>query len=374
MPDEKSWVQQPAAEGPTAKSRPTTLKLATGSNDTSPNLLAIKADFLTPTISQFLQKHAPSNTPGQFISPISADNKLISDILSQSVKSIAGETTGTDTDMISLNIAWLNPSSLGGTADNGGQKSFIVFSPSVDVQSQPFAAAAAATGSTNPAGASAYLISPTAARQTLFINHQQAPTQDKLPGFYGAVVAAAAAGGGGGGETPASELPLKLFDKEAHKLVESQLQEVATSTAASANTAAFLSDPIQTMVTAFPDEVANEAQRPTRPSSVASSLEKEAKAATSSSSTLSRRQTTPPALESRNQRLERKRARNRDAARKCRERKINLIKSLEKEVGQLTEENEQLRSKLSQTQADVERLKVFLQNHVESPCPILSQN
>uniref|UniRef100_A0A0V0JBI6 BZIP domain-containing protein n=1 Tax=Schistocephalus solidus TaxID=70667 RepID=A0A0V0JBI6_SCHSO len=373
MPDEKSWVQQPAADGPTTKSRPTTLKLATGSNDSSSNLLAIKADFLTPTISQFLQKHAPSNTPGQFISPISADNKLISDILSQSVKNITGETPGTDTDMISLNIAWLNPSSLSGTADNGGQKSFIVFSPSVDVQSQPFAAAAAAaaTGSNNPAGASAYLISPTATRQTLFINPQQAPTQDKLPGFYGAVVAAAAAG-----ETPASDLPLKLFDKEAHKLVESQLQEVANSTAAAvpAN-AALLSDPIQTMVTAFPDEVVNESQRPTRPSSAASSLEKEGKtAANSSSSTLSRRQTTPPALESRNQRLERKRARNRDAARKCRERKINLIKSLEKEVGQLTEENEQLRSKLSQTQADVERLKVFLQNHVESPCPILSQN
>ncbi|VDM05591.1 unnamed protein product [Schistocephalus solidus] len=80
MPDEKSWVQQPAADGPTTKSRPTTLKLATGSNDSSSNLLAIKADFLTPTISQFLQKHAPSNTPGQFISPISADNKLISDV------------------------------------------------------------------------------------------------------------------------------------------------------------------------------------------------------------------------------------------------------------------------------------------------------
>ncbi|VDQ14808.1 unnamed protein product [Trichobilharzia regenti] len=46
-------------------------------------------------------------------------------------------------------------------------------------------------------------------------------------------------------------------------------------------------------------------------------------------------------------RLERKRARNRDAARKCRERKIRLIKSLEKDVIHLSEENKVLRNRLS---------------------------
>lgn len=71
-------------------------------------------------------------------------------------------------------------------------------------------------------------------------------------------------------------------------------------------------------------------------------------------------------------RLERKRARNRDAARKCRERKIRLIKSLEKDVYHLSEENKNLRNRLSRSRVEVERLRLFVANHLEKVCPALS--
>ncbi|CAI2736483.1 unnamed protein product [Schistosoma spindalis] len=71
-------------------------------------------------------------------------------------------------------------------------------------------------------------------------------------------------------------------------------------------------------------------------------------------------------------RLERKRARNRDAARKCRERKIRLIKSLEKDVIHLSEENRALRNRLSRSRIEVERLKMFVVNHLDKDCPALS--
>ncbi|KAK4474389.1 hypothetical protein MN116_001549 [Schistosoma mekongi] len=71
-------------------------------------------------------------------------------------------------------------------------------------------------------------------------------------------------------------------------------------------------------------------------------------------------------------RLERKRARNRDAARKCRERKIRLIKSLEKDVIHLSEENKALRNRLSRSRVEVERLKMFVVNHLDKDCPALS--
>ncbi|CAL8101115.1 unnamed protein product [Calicophoron daubneyi] len=71
-------------------------------------------------------------------------------------------------------------------------------------------------------------------------------------------------------------------------------------------------------------------------------------------------------------RLERKRARNRDAARKCRERKIRLIKSLEKDVLHLSEENKALRNRLTRSRAEIERLKLFVVDHLEKDCPAVS--
>lgn len=71
-------------------------------------------------------------------------------------------------------------------------------------------------------------------------------------------------------------------------------------------------------------------------------------------------------------RLERKRARNRDAARKCRERKIRLIKSLEKDVCHLSEENKSLRNRLSRCKVEVERLKTFVANHLDKECMAIS--
>lgn len=62
-------------------------------------------------------------------------------------------------------------------------------------------------------------------------------------------------------------------------------------------------------------------------------------------------------------RLEQKRARNRDAARRCRERKIRLIETLEKKVSQLSETNRQLKMELEQTQNEVDCLRQFVEQH-----------
>lgn len=71
-------------------------------------------------------------------------------------------------------------------------------------------------------------------------------------------------------------------------------------------------------------------------------------------------------------RLERKRARNRDAARKCRERKIRLIKNLERDVRTLTEENEALRTRISKSKVEVENLRMFVVKHLENECPAIA--
>lgn len=70
-------------------------------------------------------------------------------------------------------------------------------------------------------------------------------------------------------------------------------------------------------------------------------------------------------------RLERKRARNRDAARKCRERKIVLIKRLEKEVVHLTEENKVLRNRYLRCMREIDRLKLFVVQHLRNQCPAM---
>ncbi|THD26891.1 hypothetical protein D915_001795 [Fasciola hepatica] len=70
-------------------------------------------------------------------------------------------------------------------------------------------------------------------------------------------------------------------------------------------------------------------------------------------------------------RLERKRARNRDAARKCRERKIVLIKRLEKEVVHLTEENKVLRNRYFRCMREIDRLKLFVVQHLRNQCPVM---
>ncbi|KAF5403526.1 BZIP transcription factor [Paragonimus heterotremus] len=127
----------------------------------------------------------------------------------------------------------------------------------------------------------------------------------------------------------------------------------------------------------------------TRPSSVANSLDQaeisrpiRSASSVSSSSSISQtagkettsnfKDTRLDPIEQYRMRLERKRARNRDAARKCRERKIRLIKSLEKDVLHLSEENKTLRNRLSRSKFEVERLKLFVANHLEKECSAIS--
>ncbi|VDO09606.1 unnamed protein product [Rodentolepis nana] len=109
----------------------------------------------------------------------------------------------------------------------------------------------------------------------------------------------------------------------------------------------------------------SDTNRPTRPSSSDSSLH-------GGASSLGRRRLTAlssrplntgDATSTQMNRLEQKRARNRDAARRCRERKIRLIETLEKKVTQLSETNRQLKMELEQTQNEVDCLRHFVEQH-----------
>nr|AFD29623.1 JUNLI-1 [Schmidtea mediterranea] len=62
-------------------------------------------------------------------------------------------------------------------------------------------------------------------------------------------------------------------------------------------------------------------------------------------------------------RLERKRARNRDAARKCRDRKNNLILNLEQKYAKQTVEKELIRDKLLKSLEEIRRLTDYIAKH-----------
>lgn len=64
--------------------------------------------------------------------------------------------------------------------------------------------------------------------------------------------------------------------------------------------------------------------------------------------------------------IEKKRARNRLAARRCRERKVNRIVSLETEVSMLNSYVEQLRTQLETAQKEANQLRLYLEQLSES--------
>ena len=73
--------------------------------------------------------------------------------------------------------------------------------------------------------------------------------------------------------------------------------------------------------------------------------------------------------------LERKRARNRVAARKCRTRKLERISRLEDRVSDLKDRNAGLSDRARDLRDEVCRLKQQIMEHVQSGCPVmLSQN
>jgi len=73
--------------------------------------------------------------------------------------------------------------------------------------------------------------------------------------------------------------------------------------------------------------------------------------------------------------LERKRARNRVAARKCRTRKLERISRLEDRVSDLKDQNSNLSTSANTLRDEVCRLKQQIMDHVQSGCPVmLSQN
>uniref|UniRef100_A0A0R3X249 BZIP domain-containing protein n=1 Tax=Hydatigena taeniaeformis TaxID=6205 RepID=A0A0R3X249_HYDTA len=111
----------------------------------------------------------------------------------------------------------------------------------------------------------------------------------------------------------------------------------------------------------------SETNRPTRPASSDSSLfgGTQPMGRRRCSGLFSRPVTVGESLTTQLNRLEQKRARNRDAARRCRERKIRLIETLEKKVSQLSETNRQLKRELEQTQGEVEGLRQLVEQHIK---------
>jgi hypothetical protein len=73
-------------------------------------------------------------------------------------------------------------------------------------------------------------------------------------------------------------------------------------------------------------------------------------------------------------RLERKRERNKMAARKCRERKLEKISKLEDQCAQLRDSNNDLLAELDKLKKQVSGLKGTLDQHVASGCNLLQSN
>ena len=69
--------------------------------------------------------------------------------------------------------------------------------------------------------------------------------------------------------------------------------------------------------------------------------------------------------------LDRKRARNRVAASRCRRKKLERISELDDKVKELKRENDELAEAASRLRADVEGLKAEVARHVRGGCPIV---
>nr|CUU98841.1 hypothetical transcript [Hymenolepis microstoma] len=111
----------------------------------------------------------------------------------------------------------------------------------------------------------------------------------------------------------------------------------------------------------------SDTNRPTRPSQSDSSLHDGASSSGRRHLTALSLHTPLPntgdAASTQMHRLEQKRARNRAAARHCRERKIRLIETLERKVAQLSETNRQLKMELEQTQNEMDCLRQLAEQH-----------
>ena len=72
--------------------------------------------------------------------------------------------------------------------------------------------------------------------------------------------------------------------------------------------------------------------------------------------------------------LERKRARNRAAASKCRQRKLERIQELEGHVQQERQRNAQLQSAIERTQQELQQLRQSLEEHRQAGCQMSGFN
>lgn len=72
--------------------------------------------------------------------------------------------------------------------------------------------------------------------------------------------------------------------------------------------------------------------------------------------------------------LERKRARNRAAASKCRQRKLERIQELEAQVQQERQRNAQLQSTIEHAKQELQQLRQNIEEHRQQGCPMSGFN
>nr|CDS19324.1 Basic leucine zipper bZIP transcription factor [Echinococcus granulosus] len=299
----------------------------------------ISMDLLTPQLLQFLQNCQPAAAS----TTSTPDAKVLDGFIPQLTKSFAEATAG------SSEITTTSGSSTAVQSSVIPQNSFIISSGPADSSNNqnyilisPIGTAAAAVSSSI---AAPLVSSPT--------------TAVVLPNTTAAAAAAAA-----------SRNLLLLNDTvttktnvtaggEVKDVAEQQQQQhhhhqdaVSSSTSGVQESSSLLD---------------SDTNRPTRPSSSDSSLfgGTQPMGRRRCSGLFSRPVTVGESLTTQLNRLEQKRARNRDAARRCRERKIHLIKTLEKKVSQLSETNRQLERELEQTQGEVKGLRQLVEQHIK---------
>nr|CDS31962.1 Basic leucine zipper (bZIP) transcription factor [Hymenolepis microstoma] len=303
---------------------------------------AISMDILTPQLLQFIQ--SCQNTAGSATS--TPDNKVLDGFIPQLTKSFADATVAAS----STNVDLTTPSTTitgTGVGAAGGVQSASTTTTSGLLPQNSFIISTAG-GLTDGSGNSQnyILISPIAAAAA---TSSPNTSQLVLPNSASSV-AAVARNIMNDPSAVAKTTALDVKPDIGGDLHQDMVSSSTTSNAGMHDNSSLLD---------------SDTNRPTRPSSSDSSLH-------GGASSLGRRRLTAlssrplntgDATSTQMNRLEQKRARNRDAARRCRERKIRLIETLEKKVTQLSETNRQLKMELEQTQNEVDCLRQFVEQH-----------
>ncbi|VDL18751.1 unnamed protein product [Hymenolepis diminuta] len=344
MSEENSW----RANLPSSSSTGTGDQTVVRPDSLTIGSTAISMDILTPQLLQFIQ--SCQNNAGSATS--TPDNKVLDGFIPQLTKSFADATAAAAASATNGDLTTPSTTMAGtGVGASGGVQSASTAATSGLLPQNSFIISTAGgptDGSGN--GQNYILISPIAAAAAAAATSSPNTAQLVLPNSTSSVTAVARNLLMNDPSVVTKTAALDVKPDIGGDLHQDMLSSSTTSNAGMHDTSSLLD---------------SDTNRPTRPSSSDSSLH-------GGSSSLGRRRLTAlssrplnvgDAASTQMNRLEQKRARNRDAARRCRERKIRLIETLEKKVSQLSETNRQLKMELEQTQNEVDCLRQFVEQH-----------